>query len=942
MFKTLPLLILGLVISFISFSQNLRTINGLVVDSAGVPVHDAYVKLVSGKDSVTTTTNTNGSFSFSNIAFTSFTLSTSIVGYQSFSRDITLPAGDNKPFTIETIKLSTQDNRLADVVVVAVNPITVKEDTIEYKANAYKVREGAPVEDVLKKLPGVTVDKDGNVTAQGKAVARVRVNGKDYFGGDVQTATQNLPADVIENIQIIDDYGDRANITGVKDGEPEKILNINIQRGKNKGSFGNATTGVGTKDRYVASVAANNFNDDRQISMLGAINNTNANLFNFNGGGRGGGARGANFGSSERGGGGDGITLSKSLGFNFRDKWGTKITSYGSYSFSSRNNSVFGTSFSQDINPDNIRTNASNNRSNSSSSNHRLTWNMEYNMDTANYFKITPFFSYGSSANSSSGTSEISALVKSKKFYTLNNSISSGNSTSPSGGTEFLYNHKFSKRGRNFSLSSSINYSNRNQERNADNDYRDSTFLPPTVKDSSRVQFINTVSRNTTSNVRISYAEPLSKFTSIEASYTWNNSSTKSIKEVDDIDPLAGGKTRNMRQSNDYDYVFTTNRYGLSLRTFKQKYNYSIGVVAQPSNLSGTDLGRKITTNNRNFNISPNARFVYNFERSNNLTVTYGGASREPNFMQLQPITDSTNIRNIVIGNPNLQQEFTNRLSIQYNKVGILTGNSLFANLSYDQTQDKIVTARFNDTSGTSRTTTYLNTDGFYGFNGNVAFTKPFANRKFTATISTSGSFDNNISFTDNFKNNGRNWVIRPAVRFRLDLENIVDLDLNSSYNYNKTVTRYVDTTSETEAKTLTLGLNGKNYFFKNWTLGYDLTKLINTGFLNTRNSNPTLLNMYFERRFLKNNKATVRFQGFDLFNQNTGISREVNGTTITDVQNNRLGRYFLLTLNIRLQKFAGRTFQRPGGERGEGRQWGNGNGNGNGGGFGGGQNRGN
>ena len=116
-----------------------------------------------------------------------------------------------------------------------------------------------------------------------------------------------------------------------------------------------------------------------------------------------------------------------------------------------------------------------------------------------------------------------------------------------------------------------------------------------------------------------------------------------------------------------------------------------------------------------------------------------------------------------------------------------------------------------------------------------------------------------------------------------------------------------------------------KIIFFKNWTLGYDLTKIINTGYLNTKNSNPLLLNMFFERRFLKNNKATIRFQAFDIFNQNTGISREVNGTTVTDVQNNRLGRYYLLTFNFRLQKFAGRGFQRPPGGPNGGREWGNG-----------------
>lgn len=922
--KFLPAFLFVLFISLVGLGQNSRLITGSIVDSNGNALQDVYVKLTTEHDSLTTTTNEAGTFRFSKVTFSTFTISATMVGYEPYSQLYTLTKTDGNLFKLNPVKLKLQDNRLTDVVVVSVNPIKVKEDTVEYKASAYKVREGAPVEEVLKKLPGVTVDKDGHVTAQGKQISRIRVNGKDYFGGDVQTATQNLPADILENIQIIDDYGDRANITGIKEGEPEKILNINVQKGKNKGSFGNATAGAGNEGRFIGQVAANNFNDDRQLSLLGSINNTNANTFNFSGGGRGGGARGTNMGAAERGGNADGITLSKSFGVNFRNKWGNKLTTYGSYSFSSRNNTVTGTSFQQDFNPRNINSTKRNSISYTNSYNHRVTWNVEYNIDSFNYIKVTPYYSYASSTHGNTGISE---LMK-PRYYTLNNSSSVSTSTSPAGGSDFLYNHKFRKRGRNFSLSSTVNFSSRDQDRNTTNNFRDvdSTFATPRVTDSTRLQDIVNESRNFTTNIRVSYAEPISKFTSVEASYTWNNSNTESLKTVDDVEPLGGIKTRNIRQSNDFQYSFTTNRYGISLRTFKPKYNYSVGVVAQPSILVGKDLGRKANTSNYNFNIIPSARFVYNFARSNNLTITLGGASREPGFTQLQPIADSSNIRNVIIGNADLKAELTNRLSLQYNKVNVLKGNSLFVNFSYDRTQNKIVSARFNNPNGTGRTITYMNTDGFYGFNGNFSYTQPFANRKFSVTMNSSGSFDNNISFTDDFRNNGKNWIIRPGARIRLDIDDIIDVDVNSGYSINKTVTRYIDTTIATQARSFTLGLNGKNYFFKNWTLGYDLTKVVNKGYYNTKNANPTLLNMYVERRFLKNNRGTIRAQAFDIFNQNTGISRTVNGTTVTDIQNDRLARYFLLTFNLRLQKFAGRVSQRSGERRmesGRSERWG-------------------
>ncbi len=904
-----------LVISLSSVAQN-RTVSGSVVDSSKNALADVSVNLKSSTENLTTKTNAAGKYHFTNVASSQFVITITIIGFRDYSQSYKIDNSEGKAFIIDPIKLNEKTNELAEVVITT-NPITIKEDTIEYRANAYKVREGAPVEDVLKKLPGVTVDKDGVVTAQGKEVKRIRVNGKDYFGGDVQTATQNLPANIIENIQIIDDYGDKANQTGIKEGEPEKILNINIQKGKNKGSFGNGTIGAGTEGRYLARVAANNFKEERQISLLGSLNNTNANTFNFNGGGRGGGARGANFGSAERGGsGGDGTTNSQSFGINYRNMWGKKLTSYGSYSFSGRSNNTVGTSFVQDLSPLKTRTTNSASDNHNKSDNHRVTWNLEYKMDSGNYVKITPYFSYSSSVASNNGISNITALKNGITYYTLNKSNSHSNSASPAGGSDLLYIHKFKQKGRSFSVSGTINNSSRRQDSYPQNTYHDSSSINMFATDSLRNQFIETKTNNTTTNVRFSYAEPIGKYTALEASYTWNNSTTKSIRDVNDVDGITGVNTKNIKQSNDYKYRFITNRYGLSLHHYKTKYNFLLGIVAQPSQLTGMDNGRETTTQNHNFNIAPTARFAYNFSRSHSLTATYGGTSREPGFNQLQPVSDSSNLKNIITGNPNLKAEFTNRFSLQYNKVGILTGTSLFTNISFDETQNKIVSSRLNNPSGTGRSTTYLNTNGFYGFNGNMSITQPFAKKKLTATISASGSYDNNISFTDNQKNTGYNFTVRPGARLRIDFPDIIDINLSSTYTYNKNVTRYNTSTQSSEVKTLNLGLEGKNYFLKDWTFGYELNKIINTGFVSTVNTNPTLLNLYLERRFLKNNKGTFRLQGNDLFNQNTGISREVNGDVITDRQNNRLGRYFLLTFNLRLQKFVGNKFQRQPGEK--------------------------
>ncbi len=905
--KAWLLLLAILLLTVTGFGQRPYSIRGEVKDSAGQALQGVTLTLLAGKDSFMTVSNSGGAYSFSRLTPDSFTLRASFTGLQTFQQVYLRPAG-SQAFQIPLIQLFPAGNEMDAVVIRSVRPVLIKEDTVQFDPAAYKVREGAPVEDVIKKLPGVTVDKDGNIETQGKKVARVRVNGKDFFGGDVQTAIQNLPADIIQNIQLIDDYGDAANVTGIKSGEPEKIININTQPNKNKGVFGNATVAAGNQGRYAGNLFANRFNGEQQYSVLAAINNTNANLFNFNSGGRGGGARGANFGSEGRGGGGgNGITLSKSAGANFRDKWGTKISVYGSYSFSDRSTRISSSSFSQDINPGNNRNTQRETQSLNNGTNHRLTFNLEYNLDSFNYLKFSPYLSYNSGSSQNTSRAEIT----NGKFYTLNQSRTTNGTSSTNGGGNLLYNHRFGRRGRNFSTTIGFDYSDNNGDRQTAGTYFnvDSSRTPFRLSDTLQIQRIETLTRNIRNNVRFSYTEPLNATgtTVLEFNYDWNRSSTQNVRDVNDFDDLADAKGRyNERQSNHFRYQFTTNRAGISLRGRSEKYNYSVGFQSQPSTLVGRSVGKDIATRYQNVNWIPSLRFVYNFARSHTLTATLDGAAREPGFMQLQPVTDSSNLNNIVVGNPNLVNEFTNTFALRYNKFDNKTGNSLFVNLSYDRTDDRIVSSIVQH-AGTGRTTSYLNTDGFYGYNGNASFTKPFHNRRYVPGVSFSANYDNNISFLNGKRNNGNNWNLRPGASFRVDIDEKADVSLRGDYTFYQTTTRFgPDTARTTRARTLNYGVNGKNYF-GDITISYDFSRVINYGFSSSVNANPSILNMYAEYRFLKAKMMTVRLQAFDIFNRNLGVTRTVNANSIIDSRINRLGRYFLVTANIRLAKFGAR-----------------------------------
>ncbi|RWY53647.1 TonB-dependent receptor [Mucilaginibacter gilvus] len=929
--KFFPLLLITFTLFTKAFAQQPpRAVSGTLIDSLGA-VPGITVKLTSDKDSMLVASDAKGAFSFGAVFSKNFKITITGLGYQPISRKYAMDDG-KAAIRLDPIKLTVQTNALGQVTITAaIVPIVIKEDTIEYKAAAYPVRAGSTVDEVIKKLPGVSVDKDGNVTAQGKQITKVRVNGKNYFSGDVQTATQNLPADIVENIQIIDDYGDQANLTGIKTGDPEKILNITIQKGKRVGKFGQSTVGAGNDGRYLARFSANAFKEDEQLALIGTVNNTNTNSFNLGAGGGGGGRAGRSGGGGAAAGGAvstaNGITTNRSLGFNYRNEWGKKISAYGSYSFADRDKLSSTTSQTQSQFQSGAILSNDNSNNKTHNINHRFDFNIEYRIDTLNYLKINPSFSYNSSNNNSTD-----AFSNTRNDTTVNgNELALTNSTAPSGGISVLYNHKFAKKGRNFSINTSLNYSKNTQDLNDQYTTEQAGVTTPLF------QQINTNNSSNRYNIALSYTEPLGKGNFLEANYNHNYSNTDNNRLNYNIDPTTLAQTYVDSLSTLYNYQFITNRFGLNLRGVKTKYNYTLGLALQPASLNGESHNFSTTTHT--FNYIPTARFIYNFKRNHSLAINYTGSNNQPGFTQLQLQPDFSNPQNRIYGNPDLKPEFSNNISLRYNQFDITSGNSLFTNLSFNSTQDKIVTNSkpitiITTTTSTARNNTvqetrYLNTDGFYSASGNYAYSKPFANRKLTVTLNGGANFNNNISYLNDERNIGKNWVFNQGARIRIDIDSLMDTEVSGNYSIN--TTHYsLPSFISTDAKTWTLGLDGRNYFFKNWILGYNLTQTLNKGFSSTVKANPTLLSTYVEYQFLKGNIGALRFQAYDLFNQNTGVSRSVSGNQIIDTRTNRLGRYFMLTFALRLQKFAssaGRNRQGGGGGRRAGRGEGGGGG---------------
>jgi hypothetical protein len=901
-----------------TFAQTGRDVSGVVKDSTGLTLPGTTVRILTGKDSSTTITDASGVFVFKAITVNQFSLVVQSIGFEPLKRRFILDA-DTKPVRLATIVLKPETRMLGLVTITDVNPVKMKEDTVEFNTAAYPVRDGAPIEDVIKKLPGVDVDKDGNVTAQGKSVTKVRVNGKEFFGGDLKSATKNLPADIVQNIQVIDDYGDQANITGVKSGEPEKILNITIKPSKNYGYFGQATVGAGRDaipgidqskegSRYVAQGNLFRFDGDRQIAALGNLNNTNTNLFSFGGrpggGGPGGGPGGPPGSSSSSA---NGITTARSLGFNYRDSWGKKVTVYGSYSFADNTVNTTSTTIQNNISLTNPSTNTQGTVQTDEKLNHRFNFNIEYKPDTLNYFKITPSFTYIGTTTNQVGTNQLINNAETVSDYTFTSYLKS---TTPNYGLNVLYNHRFKKQGRNFSVNVGAGSYSTSQYQNPVYTYIEGAANAPLS------QFINTDSHTDSVGTSFSYLEPIGKKSYLEATYGIKYSTTSADKLTDTL-TANGDVNRYDLLSNSYSYQFTTNRIGLNYRFIDKKYNYTLGVLAQPTLLVGSDDNRRT-----NFNFSPTARFIYNFSRNQSLSVNYNGTSSQPTYTELQPVTDFSSASYPVQGNPNLDPEFNQVLSVRYNKFNFETGNVFFSNFSFTKTDNKIVANTItypkvytpdSKLAGTILTQ-YLNADGYYSANGFYVFSKPWEKRKYNLSFVGNATYSNNISYigsvapdtyvlTDE-KNISKNVVLSQAVKFRVNITDIIDAEASTTYAINHSTNSIEQANVNNKFSTLNLGINGKNYFFKDWTLSYDYSKQIYYGY--TGATNPNILNTYVERRFLKNNVGTLRFAVNDVFNENTGYTTTQSGSYITQTNSNRLGRYFMLSFVLRLQKFAG------------------------------------
>lgn len=907
-------LFIALLTSFGAFSQDGFQVNGRLVDTLGNPISRATVGvyIAGGKDTIKTITNNVGFFLIKGIPERKFVLMTSSMGYGTTLKAYAIPA-DNEVLNLEEIKLYPSYSSMQEIVV-SVPPIIVKEDTVEYKADSFRLKPNAMVEDLLKKMPGIEVDKNGNITAQGKTVTKVRVNGKDFFSGDPKAATQQLSADMIDKVQVVDDYGDLANASGIKDGEPDKVINLQLKKDRNRGIFSRTTVGAGSNDRYAATTNVNFFNNNKQVSVFGGANNNNSSTFDFNssggggfgGQGGGGGGRGfqINIGGNNQGGigGQEGLSTTNSLGFNFRNDLENKKGSvYGNYSYSSRK-----TEIERDIASQNFFQNTKflNHQVVNSTSNvytHRASLNFEWNIDSFNYVKFIPeFFARENNTNARSFFDYLKNETDTTSFG-KNNDFSK--SFSPSFNGNLIFNHKFQKRGRNLSVNITGGYNSTDGESDKNNEtfnYRlnkvDSVFLK---------QNVNTNNQSDNFNIRFNFSEPIMQGRFLDLIYAYSQSYVNNDRATYVVDPV-GNSVFSDLLSNAFETDFIRQRIGANIRTIRKKYNYTIGASSQPVYQRGFSISKDSAyTPIKRVNLLPSANFAYNFTRNKTLRFFYNGNANQPSFSQLQPVKDVSNPQYQVQGNPLLKPELAHVFSLSFNNLNFLTGQTFFIGTNFNFTNNQIVNNTIRVGNNGAQLTTYENVNGAYSASGFYNFSKPWSNRTYIISFNGSAAYNNSITFIDNVQNFGKTLLFAQGAKFEINWKEWLEFDVGGRYGVNNTRYTLVGQPN-VNYHSWTLTNNSRIDFPGGWVFRHDLEYIINRGLSAAVNQNIALLNANFEKTLFKKKNGIFRISGFDILNQNKAIARTVNGNNIVDTRVNRLTRYFMMSFIYRFNKYKG------------------------------------
>ncbi len=942
---TLALSILFL--SYGTFGQTFK-ITGKVTDAADTSPLIGVTAIVSGvsdtADKNGAITDDGGNFEITNLHSGNYNLRLEYTGYKSVKQTISVTYKD---IFVGIITMKASVNELKGVTIAA-KQIRAEQngDTSQFHADAYKTNPDATAEDLVTKMPGVSSDNTG-VKVNGEAVQQVYVDGKPFFGTDPSLALKNMPAEIIDKIQVFDKLSDQSTFTGFDDGNAQKTMNIITKKGKNDGVFGKVYAGYGTDDTYIAGGNLNFFNGDRRISLIGLSNNINQQNFSSqdilgisgsgSGQNRGGGGRGGNGGGNGANnflvGQQNGITSTNSFGFNYSDNWGKKIKVTGSYFFNNTDNknateltrNYFTTSDTANIYHENDNSETKN-------YNHRINLRLEYTPDSFNSIVFTPAISFQQN-NSGSQTFASDSLGNTLSSITNNNNNAFSNGYSSSN-NNLLLQHKFKKRRRTISLNlgSSIN------EKTGDGSYYSLNDFYASNTTTLRDQHYNLYNNGYNVSSNLTYTEPVGKKGQIMANYNPSYAKSSSDKETYDRDSLSDYSIPDTLFSNKYNTTYVTQKGGLNYRIGDRKLTFSFGANVQYATLDGSEIFPHVFSIRRNFtDVLPSAFFNYRYADGRNLRIMYRTNTTAPSVTQLQDLVDISNPLLLKTGNSELKQDYEQTFIVRYGLTKSKTARNFFLNLYVNYINNYIgnatyipgVNSIFTDpvtfdtiqVNKGSQLTRPVNLDGFWNMRSFLTYGMPVDLIKCNLNLSggfnftrTPGQINTTTVIANSVANFSNNYIPSFGIVLSSNISQALDFTLAYNGNYNIV-------TNTTQA------LANNNYYnhIASFRINYLLLKKIvfntnlshnyYTAFSSTGDQSYFLWNAYIGYKMLKNNALEARITAYDILNQNKSINRTVTETYIENSVTQVLKQYFLFQLTYTLREFKGTQEVRAGGE---------------------------
>ena len=873
----------------------------IISKSTGEPLEFVAVRLLNTDSALVAgqSTDSLGEFTLKDIKSGKYILQATSVGYIAINRNLEVRLAN---VVLENIQMEDDSKVLKELEVAgtAVQVVT-KGDTIEYNATTFKTGQNAVVEDLLKKMPGVEITSDGKIMVNGQEVKKIRVDGKKFFGDDMEMSTKNIPADMVDKVQVVDQKSEMSQLTGFDDGETERIINLTIKRDRRQGVFGNVQAGAGTdinpEFRYDANAFLNIMNGDTRSSVTAGANNTNT-------------AR-SRRGRGGFGGGRSGITATQNLGYNINTPLSKQLIVGGDVTFNHSDNLVLSESQRENYLQDATYQNNSNRMSNRENYQGNLRLEMEWKPDTMNSFIIQPNIGFNRSFSRS--TSDY-LYLKENDSTSWGNTKNSGDGLDRDAGITFIYNRKLAKPGRTFTtrLNTNMSASDDNGMNYSRKITNDSTILIDQRSDNT--------SNNFNFGLRLSYVEPLgtSRKHFLETSLSFNGNIRNSVRDLFDQDVNGNYIVKNNEYSNEFSNRFFRETLDLNYRYVMPAYNLTLGFSAEPSQTYSTTIygdNTGVPIKNEVVNLAPAARFQYNFGKRNFARLEYRGRPEQPSISQMQPVKNNTDLMNETVGNPALNPAFNHNLRLMYSNYNAETFSSYSVGVFGNATKDNLTSNSIYDNTGKRYIQTVNSKEIPYNLNAFFMYNQPFL-KKF--------NFSNNTSFGTRQQ---YGYTSKNVNATDINLNNLLIGDLSSTIRYNAAENISMSFTHEIVDVALRGGLGysySKNNFNKKASETYDWTSALNFGLRPTKTLTFTTdLNFTKQNGYADFNpsqwiwnasldltafkaKGVFSLKVFDILRQQQNINQNVGDNFVEFSKSNALPSYFLVSFTYKINKFKG------------------------------------